>query len=156
MTKLGAKLTYDEKMLDKIIEAISECKGSLGQVADRCMIPRNTFYDWLKRGEKEREEGIDSELAQLSGKVKRVQSDVVVALLTEALKGKRNSKFIQWWLSICFRADFGQNGEEIQKLFESFLKLREHVERYTNSPMEGLARNGEIPIRQKVDSKGNQ
>lgn len=150
--KAGRKWTYDPRDESRIVEAVYKCKGSLGQVADLCGIPRNTLYHWLNTGLKDQEEGGSTHIGQLSCKVRIAQAEVVNELVKEALKGKKNSKFIQWWLSVCFRADFGREAEEYKELLALYKKL---FEDYTRA-LEGKA----LPQRKvndgkEVDSKGD-
>lgn len=121
--KRGAKLTYDEKLLPDILAAVREARGSIGQIADLIEKPRQTFRDWLHAGEEDRNNGISSPLAQLACSLKKEQAKVVKELADHALFNHKKAKFIMWWLSCCFREDFGRESEEMRELRRLFEQL---------------------------------
>lgn len=120
MATVGPKFTYDVNKFDEIIASIAQAKGSLGQVADLNGIPRDAFYHWLRRGQEDQNNGISSELAQLSNKIRRKQAEVVIQLVEDAFNDDKKSKFIMWWLSKICREDFGVEGMEIKELRDIF------------------------------------
>lgn len=121
--KAGRKLNYDAKILPQILSSIQEAKGSIGQIADLNEIPRQTFRDWVHQGEEDRNNGISSPLAQLSCSLKKEQALVVKELYHTAIDNDKKAKFIMWWLSCCFREDFGRESEEMRELRKLFEQL---------------------------------
>lgn len=118
--KAGRKWSYDSKRLPELIDSVTKAMGSLGQVADLNDISRATFYEWMNKGEEDRKMGIDSEFAQLTGNIKRVQAEVVIDLCDKAMKNVNKSRFIMWFLSKICREDFGAEGMEIKELRDLF------------------------------------
>ena len=118
--KAGPKFTYDVAKFDAIINSITQARGSLGQVADFNKIPRDTFYYWLRVGEEDRNNGLSTELAQLSSNLRHAQAIVVMDLVEEGISNEKRSKFIMWWLSKICREDFGAEGVELKELRDIF------------------------------------
>jgi hypothetical protein len=118
--KAGRKFTYDSSKFDALVASVSKAKGSFGQVADLNDITRDCIYHWLNTGDSDRDNGIRSDLAQLSGRLRKEQANVVLELCETALKDEKKSKFIMWCLALICREDFGVEGVEIKKLRDMF------------------------------------
>ena len=147
--KLGRPFTYDaDKHLQPLTQAVREVLA-LGQVAGICGVPRITFRDWLVKGDEDLKNGINSDFAQLSTEIRRAQGERARELIAEGLKGKKNCKFVQWLLRVCLKEDFGDSNEELQKLLESFIRLRDHVERDKKAEVNEGNTQGEIPVRKR-------
>ena len=130
MTKIqlnpaGRPFTYDVNKFPFIISNVEQAKGSMGQVADLCGIPRQTFFHWLRRGEDDRNNDKCSELAELSSKIRTEQARVVKEFVMRALDRHQNATFIMWWLGKICREDFGEDSEDIRQLKALCLTLME-------------------------------
>lgn len=118
--KLGRKVTYDATKLPDILKSVEKAKGSLGQVADLNGISRNTFYDWIRQGDSDKDAGLSTELAQLSCSIRLKQAEVVCEIAQDAFSDDKAARFITWWLARICREDFGDEGIEIRELREIF------------------------------------
>lgn len=121
--KGGPKFKYKPEMLPKLLKNIQKAKGSLGQTADLSQVPRRTFYDWIRYGDADADEGRDTEFVELSRKLREKQTEVIMNLAEEAQQDYKSAKFIMWWLSKVAREDFGEDGVEIRQLREMFEKV---------------------------------
>lgn len=136
--KMGAPLKYNpEKHLQPLIEAVNDVLA-LGQVAGLCGVHRSTFQDWLKRGDEDLKNNLDTELAHLSAEIRKAQGKKAKELIAEAMKGKKNCKFIMWLLKVCLREDFAEESEIYKELLASYLKLADDIKRIKENPLQGL------------------
>jgi len=117
----GIPCTYDPVKLPGIIAAVKKAKGSLGQVADLNEIARQTFYDWMFQGDSDKSNGLSTDLAQLSCKIRSEQANVVVELAENAFDDFQKARFITWWLGKICREDFADDSEEIKKFKDLIL-----------------------------------
>jgi hypothetical protein len=142
-SKRGRPFTYDpQKHLQPLVEAVNDVLA-LGQVAGSCGVPRATFFDWIKKGDEDLKNNPDSDFAQLSDAIRRAQAKKAKELIAEAMKGKKNSKFIQWLLKVCLREDFGEDSELYKELLAAYMKLADDMKRIKENPLQGLVSNGE-------------
>ena len=108
-------LQYNEaELYDLILEKIPKLYV-LGQVAWACGVNRDTFHGWIKRGDEEAKEKLDTPLSRLSKGVRKTQAAAVESLLEE-VRSRGNGTNQKWILEKCFREDFGQDSAEIQEL----------------------------------------
>ena len=141
--RIGAPLTYDRKKhFDKLIEGVRGTL-SIAQAAGLAGVPASTAKDWIKRGNEEWEQQACTDLAQLSAAIKNAQAEKVVELIKEGLAGKRNSKFVQWLLTTCFREDYGQDAQLYKDLLDNFVKMANDMKRLNDSPLQGFVGYGE-------------
>lgn len=90
------------------------------QVAAYAKVPKSSLKNWLKRGESDLNEHIDSTYAQFWAEFKAIQAQVVrehIALLRTCPK---NYGALTWILEKCFREDFGADSEEMRELRDLF------------------------------------
>jgi hypothetical protein len=149
--KVGRKFSFDIVKLDDIIASVKKAKGSIGQIADLNHIPRQTFRDWIRTGEEDRVNCIDSDVAQFSCKLKYTQAIVIMDMVEIAAKNPRKAKFITWWLSKVCREDFAMDGFEYKELLEMYIKLREDFNRMQDRPLQGAMNHG-----RELDSVSDQ
>lgn len=120
----GPKFKYDPSKFGNIIDSVRQTNGSLGQVADLNGIPRQTFYDWLKIGEVNRNNGdIETDLAKLSCKIRFQQAHVVIDLFRKADEDPKKAHFIMWWLGKICREDFGDQCKTIEEMKQIIIDL---------------------------------
>jgi len=118
--RVGPKFTYDSKKLPSILAAIERAKGSLGQVADLNAIPRATFYEWIRLGDIDRNNNLETDFAQLAYKIRTKQGEVICDLINTGLEDEKKSRFIMWFLGKVCREDFGVEGIELLELRNIF------------------------------------
>lgn len=139
--KVGRKLLYDATKLDEIVDSVKRAKGSLGQIADINGITRENIHYWIKRGDEDRNNGLSTELAQFSHKLREAQGKVVIELCEMALHDEKKCRFIMWWLSKICREDFGIEGMEIKELRDIFKVILPLIGK--GDAIASLASNGE-------------
>ena len=135
--KAGRKSTFDASKTDDIMASIKKAKGSLGTAADLNLIPRETFYGWIRKGDEDRKNNEDSQFAQFSGILRKTQGEVVVNLCEQALRNPRKANFIIWWLGKVCREDFAPDAHEYKELVAIYIKLREDFQRLKDKPLQG-------------------
>lgn len=121
--KMGRPFSYKPDVhLPRILEAV-DGGIALGMIADLAEIPRSTFKDWVKCGDADCLEQKSTELAHMSAVLRKARAEKAKKLIKEAMKGKRNGKFIQWLLKVCFPEDFGQDAEIYKELLHDYKEL---------------------------------
>ena len=118
--KLGRKFEYDINQFDALVDSVEEAMGSFGQVADINKITRNKIYYWLRKGDEDIDNGISSDLAQLSSRLRKKQAEVIMSIVKNAYLDKDKVRFMSFWLSKIHREDFGSEGIELKELRDLF------------------------------------
>lgn len=150
--RMGAPLTYERKKhFDKLIEGVRDTL-SIAQAAGLAGVPASTAKDWIKRGNEQWENQEGTDLAHLSAAIKKAQGEKVAELIKEGLAGKRNSKFVQWLLTTCFREDYGQDAQLYKDLLDNFVKMANDMKRLNDSPLQGFVGYGETDSKETKET----
>lgn len=109
-------------ILDKINKLVPFAIAS-----SSCGISRRTFYYWLEAGEKDLEEGIDSEKSNFFQKVKEYQADNIIKRIATVIEGKDGWQGSAWILERIFARYFSKDSVELDTLSEKIEALSECV-----------------------------
>lgn len=119
----GHPLTYNPSNLEEIVTSVHEAGASMGQIADRNGIARQTFRDWMNRGDEDRENGKNTDLAQFSLRIRKEQSIVIKSMFDQVMADTKKTNFLKWWISCVAREDFGLESEDIKELRNLFFTV---------------------------------
>lgn len=141
-----SRTMLDQELIDSIIFAVPQVIVQ-NQVAAFCGIHRMNLSSWLKRGDEEHLNGIESVFSQLAVRYHETRSHVVKNLVFELKQCPKNYQALVWLLEKCFREDFGSESEEIRELRQMFIQIL---------PLLGKGDLNHGNQTKELDSKGNQ
>lgn len=118
---------HDEMYYFQLVKAVEDSKGSLTQAAWACGFHNVTLREWVAQGDNDILMEVDSPLAHLSIGIRKAQHEVVKKLVEGSLSKKYNAKFVQWWLGVVFRQQFGLDSGMLEYLLEKATKLEQSI-----------------------------
>ena len=123
----GRPCEYNAKDHAAIVEAFKHTIV-LSNVAGQVRRTKDTIRSWLKRGKKDLDEGIDSEIARFFVDVKESVANTIRGLEERLLNGDETRwQRFAWYLERCAREDYGADGgiiAEIKAEFDEIKKMK--------------------------------
>lgn len=108
-----------EEIIERIIENVPKVVIQ-NQVAHLSKVPKSTMDDWLKRGIRDSENGINSLFAQFSERFKEAQAKVASECITFLRHCPKNYGALTFILERCFKDDF-ETKSDAQKQLEDYV-----------------------------------
>lgn len=132
--KKGAPILLDEERHSIIVQVIRE-DLALSQGARAAGLSTVTLKNWMKQGEEDLKNNIDSNFAHLFSSVRAAQREHAKEILEKLRKCPSNYGALTWILQNCLREDFGVNVDLEEDLKERIVKLEELLRQYLENPI---------------------
>lgn len=125
------------KLTDERITAIINCiKDNIPYklAAESNGITEQLFYSWLRDGEQDLENEVDSLHAKLFQKIKSCETEKVRNLLLQIQKGEKNWQSHAWILDRhpCYRKFFSANAHELEKIQAEMQEIKDTMAKLIN------------------------
>lgn len=124
---VNPKQYHNEMHYFPLLKAIEDANGSLTQAAWLCEHHQVTVREWVAQGDNDLILCKDTPLAHLSVGIRKAQAAVVKKLVDGSLSKKYNAKFVQWWLGVVFKQQFGIDSGMLEYLLEKAHKLEQSI-----------------------------
>lgn len=122
----GNPITLTTEIMERVLANVSKVVIQ-NQVAHLSKVPKSTLSDWLIRGTKDAEMGVDTIFAQLSDRFREEQAKVAAESITMLRKCPKNYGALTFILEKCFKDDFETKSESHKQLEDyvlNFIKPR--------------------------------
>lgn len=116
------KLALYPELEDILIEGLRKTLTQT-QSAYYAGISPDTLAAWIKTGQEDARQGIDSVYKKFSMKYKKAQAEEASNLLNVLREGKQSWQSRAWILERCFRDDYAANSHVITELLDKTEKL---------------------------------
>lgn len=111
--KGGRPSKFDEERIQSILNAISECIP-YRIAAQANGISERTFYYWIKRGEHDMDNEIDSGFSRFLQSLRKIEGQKIIACLEKITSSKTGHKGCQWLLEHVFWRYFSSSTATIE------------------------------------------
>lgn len=120
----------DSKLTPKIIDELAHHirRGvAIKYAAPACGIHRDSFHRWMVKGEKDKENGLETPHSMLFDTISKVRSDFIQEAIENIKKAGRTNKNWQantWLLEKLYSAGYGKDSIEVQKLSQDIEEIK--------------------------------
>lgn len=150
--KVGRPAGLTPEIRQNIIEAVP--KGLRPQtIAHLARVHPNNLKRWLKQGENDYENSVNSEYAQLWSDFNHTKALKIVQWLGDMESRLQNWQALWELIRSVAREDFGVEAVEYKELLDLYTKLSEAFKRFTENPLQQT--QGAITNAGEMDSKGD-
>ena len=118
----GRPIEFNQETIQRILAAVPKVIVP-SQVAGLSGVPKQRLSEWLIKGERDINLGIESLYAQLADGFKLAQAEICAEIITKLQSCPKNYGALTWTLEKCFKEDFESKSEYVKQLEDYVLNV---------------------------------